>query len=62
MKWSHFYSSGQVMGHAPRVVDSMTLWEFNACFDGWKAVNGVKSKRNATISDERLSEMGIAGF
>jgi hypothetical protein len=50
------------MGFAPRVVDSMSLWEFNACYDGWKTVNGVKSKRNATISDERLSEMGIVGF
>jgi hypothetical protein len=50
------------MGFSPRTVDEMTLWEFNACFDGWKAVNGVKSKRNADISDERLAEMGIVGF
>ena len=50
------------MGYSPRVVDTMTLWEFTACHDGWKAVNGIKSKRNADISDERLREMGIVGF
>lgn len=50
------------MGFSPRVVDSMSLWEFNACYDGWKTVNGVKTKRNADISEERLAELGIAGF
>lgn len=50
------------MGFSPRVVDEMSLWEFNACYDGWKAVNGVKVRRNVTISDERLAEMGIEGF
>jgi len=50
------------MGFSPRVVDSMTIWEFNACFDGWKAVNGIKTKRNVTISDERMAQLGIAGF
>ena len=50
------------MGFSPRVVDTMSLWEFAACYDGWKAVNGIKPKRNGDITDERLREMGIVGF
>jgi hypothetical protein len=49
------------MGFSPRVVDDLTLWEFNAAFKGWKSINGIKPK-GRDISDERLSEMGIAGF
>jgi hypothetical protein len=49
------------MGYTPRDVDQMTIWEFNACFEGWKAINGVKP-RGRDISEERLAEMGIAGF
>lgn len=62
MKWSGFYAAGQAMGFSPRVVDELTFWEFNACYDGWKLANGVKKKRGADISEERLAEMGIAGF
>ncbi len=49
------------MGFTPRDVDRMTVWEFNACLKGWKAANGIKPK-GREISDERLREMGIAGF
>jgi hypothetical protein len=50
------------MGFTPRDVDQMTIWEFNACFDGWKAANGVKPRGKGDISEERLAEMGIEGF
>lgn len=62
MKFSAFYASGQVMGFTPRDVDQMTIWEFNACYDGWKIANGVKPRGKGDISEERLAEMGIEGF
>lgn len=39
----------------------MTLWEFGAAVDGYLLANGEKPK-GKEISDERLSELGIAGF
>ena len=49
------------MGFSPRVVDELTIWEFNAAFKGYRAANGIKPK-GREISDERLAELGIAGF
>lgn len=39
----------------------MTLWEFMAARDGFALENGMKPK-GGDISEERLSELGIAGF
>lgn len=39
----------------------MTLFEFMCATQGYAEANGAKPK-GGTISDERLSEMGIAGF
>lgn len=50
------------MGFPPRDVDKMSIWEFTACYDGWKFANGITTKRNADISEERLAELGIEGF
>lgn len=49
------------MGFAPAAVDAMELWQFTACLDGWAVANGVKPK-GRDISEDRLAEMGIAGF
>lgn len=39
----------------------MTLWEFMAAADGHLLANGAKPK-GGDISEDRLAEMGIAGF
>ena len=45
------------MGFAPDQVKRMTLWEFAACFAGWKAFHGVKEERSVSI--DRLRELGV---
>ena len=49
------------MGFSPRDLDSMSLWEFIACRDGFALANGAKPKPKE-ISDQRLAELGIEGF
>lgn len=49
------------LGHGPRVVDTMSFWEFTACMDGWRMVNGVKEQSDPFTSDE-LRDLGIEGF
>lgn len=40
------------MGFDPSLVDAMSLWQFLACLDGWKAANGVEEKPPAPSADE----------
>lgn len=42
-------------------VGQMTLYEFIYAQRGWAEANGAKPK-GGTISDDRLSEMGVVGF
>ena len=46
-----------MMGFAPDQVKRMTLWEFAACFAGWKAFHGVKEEKSVSI--DRLRELGV---
>lgn len=39
----------------------MTLWEFAAVMDGFRAFHGAKPK-GGDISEDRLAELGIEGF
>lgn len=39
----------------------MSLWEFVACMDGWKAMNGIKPKGEGHSEDD-LRRLGIKGF
>jgi hypothetical protein len=40
----------------------MTLWEFQACVDGWVAANRTKEAAPPAMDDETLGELGIEGF
>lgn len=50
------------MGFCPRQVDAMTLWEFMACVDGWKAANQTDEQAAPAMDDETASLLGIEGF
>lgn len=39
----------------------MTLWEFQAAFDGWKAAHASEEAAPA-MSDEDAARLGIEGF
>jgi hypothetical protein len=40
------------MGFAPEQVDRMSLWQFMACLDAWKAAHGVEDKPEAPTAEE----------
>lgn len=52
------------MGFDPDRVGRMGYWHFMAALDGFGAANGWKKPGSTsdTMSDQRLSELGIAGF
>jgi hypothetical protein len=63
MKFSRFYESGAVMGFAPAQVDAMSLWEFAACVDGYRAAHGgARPGRGEGISEARARDLGLEGF
>lgn len=37
------------------------MWEFVACVDGWKSLNGVKREAQAHSEDEAI-RLGLEGF
>lgn len=49
------------MGVLHQPIGTMTLFEFMCATRGFAEANGAKAK-GGTISDDRLSEMGIVGF
>lgn len=49
------------MGVLHQPIGKMTLFEFMAATRGYAEANGAK-KKGSSISEDRLSEMGIAGF
>lgn len=52
------------MGLVPSEINSMSLWEFMACSDGYLLSNDPKAKRRGQgeLSDDDLAAMGIEGF
>ena len=49
------------MGFSPREVDAMSVWEFMACCEAFRASKGGKPA-SREVSDDELREMGIVGF
>jgi hypothetical protein len=49
------------MGLSPRDVNDMSLWEFNACLEGWKAAHASDDAAPA-MSDDKAAQLGIEGF
>lgn len=49
------------MGVLHQPIGSMTIFEFMSATRGYAEANGAKPK-GGTISDDRLAQMGIAGF
>ena len=50
------------MGFSPREIDEMTLWEFDCCMAGYQQANLRDDDTPPPMADERLAELGIAGF
>lgn len=53
------------MGLSPREVDRLSVWEFAACAEGYRAAHGAKDETagpTGDIDDARLAELGIEGF
>jgi hypothetical protein len=52
------------MGLSARQLDAMTLWEFSAAHTAWIKFHASSSEEEAppAMSDDRLAELGIAGF
>lgn len=42
------------MGFAPRVVDTMTLWELSACAAGYGKANGAEQETEAPSYEDHL--------
>lgn len=62
MRFSRLYGSGAVMGMNPGQVDAMTLWEFAACAEGWRAAHADPEAQETPnlFTDEQIEAMGIA--
>jgi hypothetical protein len=58
LRWADIYKWAGVLH---RDIGSMTLQEFKWAADGYAEANGAKP-RGGTISDDRLSALGIVGF
>ena len=50
------------MGFSPRDIDDMTLWEFDCCLAGYHKAHSSDDATPPPMADERLAELGIAGF
>lgn len=51
------------MGFTPAEVQGMSLWEFQACSDGFHLMHGGKpAAGDADLSESDLAAMGIEGF
>lgn len=42
------------MGFAPRIIDTMTLWELSACAAGFAKANGAEQEQEAPSYQEHL--------
>lgn len=53
------YGFGAVMGFTPQQVDQMTLWEFDACAEGYTTAHGGGKKAEVSDADyEKLTALG----
>lgn len=44
------------MGFTPQQVDLMSMWEFEVCFDGYAAANGIKPS-GPKVTDEQYQAL-----
>jgi hypothetical protein len=61
-RWSSYYGAGAVIGFTPRDVDDMTLWEFQACSEGYRKAHASEEQAPPPMADNDLAELGIEGF
>ena len=49
------------MGFTPSQVNEMSLWEYLACFEGYKAAHGGddRSGGGEGMSEDRMRDLGI---
>jgi hypothetical protein len=53
------------MGFTPEQIGRMTVWELNACLDGYQQAHGggkVRKGSGEGMSEDRARELGIEGF
>lgn len=52
------------MGFTPAQVDAMSLWQYLACLDGYRAAHSgqEKSEPLGDLDETELRAMGIVGF
>lgn len=65
-KFSDYYAAGAVLGFTPQEVQDMTLWQFRAAYEGWKAANSSETAKRPDLSTnaaEALArDMGLEGM
>lgn len=59
IRFSNFYKWAGVIH---RDIGQMMLWEFIHAKRGYDEAHGAKPRGTGDISEDRLSDMGIAGF
>lgn len=48
------------MGFPPSVMDTMSLWEAQACREGWMKANGAEEEAEPPSWEEHLKMVGAA--
>ena len=56
MTFAPYFQVGAAMGYSPTEIRDMSLWEFEAAFEGWSKANGISTGLSDTEFDE-LSAM-----
>lgn len=51
-----------MLGYTPREVDDLTLWEFEACVNGYRQAHSSKEETPPAMDDDTAAELGIEGF
>jgi hypothetical protein len=64
--FSQFIGVGAAMGYSPDQVNAMTLWQFRAAFEGWKAANSTEPAKGPDLSTEDAEalarDLGLEGM
>lgn len=50
------------MGFSPRDVDTMTLWEFACCSEGFRKAHETEKETAPAMNGDELAALGIEGF
>lgn len=60
MSFAPYFQVGAAMGFPPSEVEQMSLWEFEAAFEGWKARNGVSTGLSQAEFDDLAAMVDAA--